>query len=249
MQEEIFQYKIRTKKDKIPLVLLGDIHFGHNNTNVDKLNEYIQWIKKNQAFTILMGDLLETAIPTHIPQTMWSQRINPTDQMDRIYELLEPIKDTIISSVCGNHELRIYNTTEIDVSKIISDKLGCYYIKDGGFLQIKLNDIMYNFAIFHGSGSSCNPRHQLLKALNIWSDMDICALGHMHQLYDEVVWKYKIESDKKIKHPIHLIRTGGFLEYPDYAQRAFFPLANVGAPILELYTKNKAIEVDTNGLQ
>lgn len=237
-------YKIDDKREEVPIVFLGDVHYGHTNCNMDEFLKKIKWIEENNAYVILMGDLLEVCNPNHLPNTMWHQEYNPMMQRNNMLTILADIKDRIIGLISGNHELRIFNQTGIDLSFEMAQELDTDYLKDGGYVRIKTKGPEYYFAVFHGSGGSLTPYHQLNKAMAVWEDMDLMAIGHMHQLFHETKYRYKIEKGERIKKEIHLIRTGGFLEYPDYAMRRFMPLANVGAPTVWVNTKTKNLRVE-----
>ena len=240
--------ELKDKREEIPIIFLGDVHYGHEDCDVDTFLKYVNWGKENDAYFILMGDLLELCNPGHMPQTMWNQYLDPKSQRNAMMTILEDIKDRIIGSISGNHELRIFNQVGWDVAQEMAEKLETNYLRDGDYIIIKTRGPTYTIAAFHGSGGSLTPYHQLKKALEVYEDMDLLAIGHMHQLFHETKYKYKIENGKRIKKEIHLIRTGGFLEYPDYAMRRFMPLANVGAPICYLNTKNKKIRIELGGI-
>lgn len=240
----MLKFELKDKREEVPIVFLGDVHYGNEDCDWCKFNDYLEWIRKNNAYVILMGDLLEVCNPNHMPQTMWNQKIDPTKQKEDMLTFLDAINENIIGMISGNHELRIFNQVGIDIVKDMSEELETNYLKDGDYIIIKTRGPTYTIAAFHGSGGSLTPYHQLKKALEVYEDMDLIAIGHMHQLFHETKYKYKIENGERIKKEIHLIRTGGFLEYPAYAMRRFMPLANVGAPVVWLNTKEKKIRIE-----
>ena len=236
--------KIKSRKP-LKLWLSSDWHYGHENCNGELLLKYVDYIKQHKGKTILLGDLMEASIPGHMPQTMFSQDIQPHTQFDLVKEILG--STDVIAAVSGNHENRIYNSTGIDVMKEIAKNFKAVYLPAGGYFNIDFNGITYRFAIFHGSKGSQNPRYQLLKALNVWPDCDIMAMGHIHHLCLERFYRYGIENGERIKRIIYGVRTGGFLEYPGYAQKDFYPLSATGSPIVTLNPKRKKIDVDLSG--
>ena len=102
-------YKIDDKREEVPIVFLGDVHYGHTNCNMDEFLKKIKWIEENNAYVILMGDLLEVCNPNHLPNTMWHQEYNPMMQRNNMLTILADIKDRIIGLISGNHELRVFN--------------------------------------------------------------------------------------------------------------------------------------------
>lgn len=237
-------FEISDNRQVIPVWFLGDIHYGHESCNIEKLQQYIQWAKKKKAYTILMGDLIENSMPTWMPETIWSQKKIPHEQIYDIIELLKPIKDKILCIFQGNHEKRTFKLTGFDITKEIAEKLGCYYQRLGGFIRIKIKNQTYNICIHHGYGASQNPRFHIQKALQSWRGMDILAIGHLHQLYLEKLSYYTPEG----KESVIALRTGGFLDYPEYALERFFPVAEIGAPIVQLHSNQHSIHVEPYGL-
>lgn len=245
--------KIKTNND-VSVVLTGDWHYGNKKCDETALRNWINWIKKTKSYVILMGDLMEDSIPAWKDGLGMPEQIKtPDEQFDDIFEILFPIRDRILCAVSGNHENRIYHCSkrlfgyEIDPIKDLCLKLGVPFLEDSeedeSYFILNVNNIQYAFSIFHGKGASQNPRMLPIKASTIHTDSDIVAIGHSHQLYHEIKIEKKIGYDKKV----HLIRTGGFLEYPKYARESFFPPSIIGAPIVTLDCKRKNIRVDANG--
>jgi predicted phosphodiesterase len=239
---------IKSKKD-VNVVLMGDWHLGNVACDEGLLDVYIEWIKDNNAYVILMGDMIEASNPNHMTSSgvMFEQDETPQNQFEHMKRILEPIKDRIICIVSGNHENRIYNYSGIDILKVYTDELDIPYLPAGGYFTVRINNIDYHMALFHGCGGSQNPRMQIEKAMRVWTDMDLVAIAHSHQLYEEYFPKFMILNGEQAVHKIYAVRTGGFLQYPEYAQRKFFTLSATGAAIVKLNHKVKNINVDTSG--
>jgi len=243
-------HEIKTDKRKILLWFLGDMHLGHKNFDLKKFKEYLDWAQtRDDLFIIGMGDYLESAIPTALPQAMWDQLSTPEEQKKILIELLRPLKEKIIGLLTGNHELRIWIRTNIDPTKLLCKELGCRYLGHGGYLILKINDQEYRLALFHGYGTTQKKGYHLKKVIETvgMDDADIVCIGHSHQLYHEVWARWRIQNGRVIKHYIHGIRTGGFLRYPDYAKRLLYAPPIIGSPLVVLYTKQKRISVDISG--
>jgi len=243
-------YEIVTDKNKIFLWMMGDMHLGHIDFQERVFKHYLHWVLKDDNRYILgMGDYLEAVIPTAMPQAMWEQIMTPEEQINKLLQLLEPVKDRIIGLLTGNHELRIYFKTNIDPTKLLCEHLGCMYLGHGGYLAVKVNDINYRIALFHGYGSAESRSYHLKKVIERAGvdDADIVAIGHCHQLHHEVWPRWRIINGRVTKKLIHGVRTGGFLRYPDYAKRLLYPPSIVGSPIVVLYAKRHCISVDLSG--
>ena len=241
--------EVRIESDQIQLWLASDFHLGNVDCDEHEIRRYVGWLTQNDsARVVLLGDLIEAAIPSHLPQTMWSQRIAPQQQLDRVKEMLEPSKEKVLASVRGNHEARIWNLTSLDPSKDIAGWCGCAYLGVGDYFSLRINGIRYTLALFHGYSASANPGYELKKAIAIWGDCDVLAIAHCHQLYREDFKRYRLVKGKRVEQRIVGLRTGGFLRYPEYAKRSFYPPGDVGNPILTLSGREKKIEVRMPGL-
>jgi predicted phosphodiesterase len=244
--EKIFEYKIKTGRKNIRLWFSGDWHVGNEKCDIELLKKYLRWAKKNKdVYIILMGDLMESVIASEVhAKMMWTQNLTPDKQFDKITQMLLPLKDRIICAISGNHEDRISDFTGIDITEILCRDLGIKYLKGGDYLILNLNGIRYTLAIFHGSMSSISPDYQLKKALDIWVDADLIALGHIHQIFSKDSYVFTARNTIKSTRNRMAIRTGGFLEYPNYAAKKFFPPAAIGSPIVVFGTKKEFINIE-----
>lgn len=241
--------KILTKRKKVEILLLGDMHIGHEDFDSEKFEKYLKWLNRGaNRYVLAMGDYVEAAIPTHMPQTTFTQEICPEEQVDWVIKTLkEPARDgKIIGMIEGNHENRIYNKTSFRPLKIITDSLGIPEadLGSGGYFRLQVNDTTFTFTLLHGYGSSQSPGFHLRKAISSGyaDDADVLAMGHLHRLYYEIYERERLtEYDKSYIHRIIGIRTGGFLKSPEYAKVRLMPKINTGAPVIVLYPKNKII--------
>jgi len=255
-ERQIYKYKMRTNSDKFPLIPLGDVHFGQESCDYKKFYKYLDWIDDHDdARVILMGDMAETDIPSHMTNAgvMWGQEISPSEQMDEIYELLKPLKRKIIGGVMGNHEKRIWVRTSFCPTKILCDKLNAMFIHPNpSYLDIDVGKFTYRCLVAHGSGSSQRGDYQLRKAVNYYPSSDLIMIGHIHQINSEPYHKLIVDDGTEKIKTIYGVRTGGFLFYPPYARERFMEPVDTGAPIVYLYTNNRIISVNTSdfvGLQ
>lgn len=117
-----FPYLKDTKE--IRIVPLADVHIGEKQFNQKLFKETIDYIKDNDnVFTILNGDLMNTAIKNSVSD-VYDEEIKPMQQIERLVELLTPIKDKILVATSGNHERRITRETTIDITYIAMCQLG-----------------------------------------------------------------------------------------------------------------------------
>ena len=235
------------------IVFLGDIHYGHNNCSKDSLKETITYVKNNRnAYVVLMGDLIELAIENHLPGSMYTQEMTPNQQRKDMVELLKPIKHRIIGGIAGNHEItRGWKLNSISPMEIMCEGLNIPYWGIGGYLIINLRKKgkvlqTYKLLLFHGVGNSTTPQYLINKALKIYTDPDVVAMGHSHNLssgsnYFVVIDEVTHEIKQK---EIVWIRTGSYLNSPDYAIEKLYPPSAIGSPIALLQSNEKVVYVN-----
>ena len=115
--------------DHIYIVPFGDLHVGnpagYGGTSVEgkyatkQFNGWLEWIKDTpNAYTILMGDLFETALKDSVGN-VYEACYNIPQAKDLLTKILEPISHKILGAFDGNHEERsIRATNESPVSHL-----------------------------------------------------------------------------------------------------------------------------------
>jgi len=141
------------------LFLAGDFHAGAAHLHESGLDQLIEDVKGEYEglpaannFLVLHGDLIE-AISIDDPRFCLESAAETDilNQIDYIVSKLYPVKDKIVCSLQGNHELKRHRFG--DISKKICQRLQCpygtytalisYYDEDGKF--------MWNHFATHGS--------------------------------------------------------------------------------------------------
>ena len=106
---------------------LYDTHFGSQECNEKLLIKTVDYIRRHsKCYTFLGGDIIECVIPGS-KGSVHKQKRQIQEQVDKIVEILKPIKNKILFSICGNHEYRVEVATGLNVSKMIADLLGVEY--------------------------------------------------------------------------------------------------------------------------
>lgn len=226
----------------------SDVHWGADTFNKTKFLRYVEWAKRTpNVKIILLGDLMENAIPTHIPEASFEQALQPGTQLRQLADILKPLKDKILCAVTGNHELRTYYKAGLDPTEILCMKLGIDYRGVGGYLTIPAGKQTYNFVIHHGASASVTNMEIDLKRMRIiYPEGEIYLAGHNHFLGS---WKRKalLRNPKDDRDPkegyIHYVRTGSFLEYAGYSHRKLYEPQPTGSAIVKLYTDYHLVDV------
>lgn len=241
---------VRLKADRrgyAHVLLLSDIHMGSEAFRLDLFRKHLDDARRLNAYILLLGDLLEVALPSHIEQSVWEQVESPSDQVKTLLKFLSPFRDRIVMAISGNHDLRIWKKTSIDICEYIADNLGCFYNRHGGYVLMDVGEQTYRFAIFHGHSAAQNPYHELEKRLNVYDDADVIAMGNNHFLGEKLVVKKRIVNGKEVRKLIHLVRTGSFISEPDYSRAALYSPTPDGAPFIQLGADKHQILVDAHG--
>lgn len=239
-----FNYKLKSGIEHI--VPLGDLHHGAINSDTKELKKTIKKIADLDAKVILMGDLIENASKTSVGAGVYEQNLNPSEQISDLIELLQPIKKNILFSIIGNHESRELSEG-IDLSKIISDSLGCDYAKFVGVGRLFNKNVSYDIFAWHGATGAATVPGKLrpLMQKSEWFDADLYLQGHVHELYHVTEIKRFYKDDELVDKLKHFILTGSYLKYDgSYAEQKGLKPCKMGSPLIRLNGKKHEIGVD-----
>lgn len=227
---------------------IGDLHIGHENCDLDFIEEYLESIPIDiNSRIILMGDLMDCGTKDSIGASVYENDCSPQEQLDLLIKLFEPFKDQIDGCVMGNHEARIYKNTGIDVMKIFCDSLGIDYAKYSGVITYSIGKKAYNINYLHGKcGGSVENALRKVKDMSNKVVCDAYLMGHVHQTaYTSRQIKYVDSRNAKLTEATqHFVLTGHSLNYDDsYAEQANLEISTKSYPILKLFNNVKMIEI------
>lgn len=231
------------------LVPIADLHEGARDADHEVSDGYIQWIKKrDNAFTILNGDLMNCAWKESTPE-LFEDLVTPDTAYNRVLARLLPIKNKILMVTRGGHEYSIFRQVGADYSARLAHDLGDIpYKPDGGMVGILLsrNNHRLVFWIYatHGWGGARTIGAKVKKTedLALAVNADCYVLSHDHT---QAIHRLNVLSPPKsrisIKRPVYirverrlLINTGGFVEYSGYIQRKGYTPQDLGTPRIRL---------------
>lgn len=183
---------------KHDIVLGGDDHLGAITCAEECVKDRYDWVRRSdRRFQVHMGDLAENITPR-------DKRFNPevhfmtvSEQYKRVRELLEPVADSTLAVLAGNHDLKNQGRDGDLVRDHVCDPLGITY----GTVECKLNvhvrgDLAYKVYLNHGfSSANSTTKHSALKRRQYYNkrlydvlvntqvnDCEVMAMGHWHQL-------------------------------------------------------------------
>jgi hypothetical protein len=221
-------------KKEIGLACCGDWHIGAQTCNEKAVDKWLNAVKQNKWYVLLMGDLTENATRGSVG-AVFEQRLTPQEQVKRVIELLTPIKDYIIGGVSGNHGYRTVKECGIDPDEIISWELGVPHF--GYTAQGRINvggETNWKIVAHHGAGGGVlqgSKLNMIKKLAAIYPMADLYMAGHTHS---DVAGSDRV-IDISMNRGIHLVYktrhfsgTGSLLDYDrSYAEQKLYPPASL----------------------
>ena len=242
------QFKFQNDIEILPI---GDMHIGHPSFDEQLFAKYIDYAStKDNAYISLMGDELESEIPSHSGNWGYDQKYLIDEQIEHFYELMKPIKDKkkVLTKVSSTHTGWIKKLVGHDIDKEMAKELDAEYLGIGGYWRTKVGDKDYTFYQQHGCSSSKYPQYELLKAMDIYPTADIYLLGHIHQIDCHPYTKRVAYGDNEFERIQWAIRTGAFVRDKDWARERLLPKPNIGCPKIILSARKKDIKISLDSM-
>ena len=221
------------------LLPFGDLHYGHPNCDIEAAEGYLKWARDNDAWILLMGDLVENSSKESVGAGVYEQVMNPDEQKYRIVEMIEPYKDLVLGMLTGNHEERTFKHSGHDPSRAMARMLDGPYLRYSAILRLLVDGIGYTVYATHGGSGSATSAGKLnaVKKLSRFIEADIYLMGHMHDLLvDSSIKKVldlrnKVVRDRRVTHCV----TGSYLRYEDsYSEMKNYSPGRIGSPRIRL---------------
>lgn len=238
---KIIKHDLGNKYQKIEVVNMGDLHIGDIGFDEKLLDKEIAKILDTpNRYVVLNGDLINNAI-RHSVSDIYTEDLNPQDQLETLIRKFEPIKDKILGISQGNHEFRTYKETGIDIAKLFATTLGLrkIYDPDGALLFISFGKNKYRDAVRHVSTlyfTHIGGTKAKILAMADVVDADIYFRGHYHNVD---VRKLDIfRSDKRYKtinkETKTFVQNGACLKYGGYSQMKGFAPGSSVFPVVSI---------------
>lgn len=203
--------------ERLEIVHLTDIQFGHIHCKVNRVKEYIAWILSNPCrYVVFGGDLIDAYALGKSPGSPWEEIADSQTQANLFAEIFGPLRHRVLGYVGGNHERRGLSTFG-DLGLYIANLLQVPYSSGQQFVDIHFGKWgPFKIHLWHGRGAArtkgakINMVHEMMKK----SDADLCLVGHLHDVLMTVDWR--VTRDKL--GAIRLRKQGGamsssFLEF------------------------------------
>lgn len=274
MNSIIFDIDIEPGKPVI-LVPISDVHIGHVDHDKKLFQNTINWIKNNNAYTILLGDLIDGISQKdrrYENDSIASEFKNHLDnlhykQTEVFINKVKPIKNNIIAVMGGNHEQTVKNQFGFDSTSVIAQQLEKPILTDPAYviLRFKNGGSSRIYSIFCSHGNFLGGRKRGSKINNMEDKMadfefDMILAGHTHDLFSStrkqlvpiVGRNNNVTLDEKRK---IFINTGSFMStYTEsnvdtWASRSVFSPQRAGVARVDFYLKrntNSGRYIDTH---
>ena len=234
----------------------ADLHLGDKHTDYNLILSRIKDVqKKENAYCILNGDLLNNATKTSVSDS-YAEDIPPMEQIQKAVELFNPIKDKILAITTGNHERRTYNKEGIDLMEIVARQLQLYdkFSKSGALLFVRFGEqsrgnketsgtgnirkMCYTIYTIHGSGGGRKEGAKAIRLADMASivDADIYIHSHTHLPMMMKQAFYRTDTRNSTCQCVDklFVNTAATLNYGGYGQASEFKPASKDNPIIYL---------------
>lgn len=177
--------------ETLELLQITDIQFGHKECNVEKLQEYLDWvITEPNRYILLGGDLVDAGHKLSKGST-FEQIGDPQDELWKFCELFAPYRHRTLAYVGGNHERRSADTFG-DLGKAIASVLRLPYSPGKQHIDILFGEHdPFSITQFHGRGASRTKGAitNVIVDLMRQSDSQLYLVGHLHQAQTVIDWR------------------------------------------------------------
>lgn len=249
--------------EPVILVPISDVHVGHVDHEKKLFRDTVKWIKDNNAYTILLGDLIDgiSQRDRRYENDSIAEEFKPYldnlhyRQCEVFLEGIMPIKDQIIGVMGGNHEQKVKTQFGFDAISVIAQRLEKPILTDPGYITIRFIDgkgiKYYNIFCSHGDwmggrkrGSKINNMEDKISDF----EFDMVCAGHTHDKWVSTrkrIVPVKTRSNKVVfdEQRKIIINTGSFMKtytggnIDTWASRKLFSPQSVGVVRVDFYLK------------
>jgi predicted phosphodiesterase len=234
------------KKGYAELVFIGDTHIGYPTSNIEKVQAMLDYALENHIYIILMGDWIEAGLKDSIGDSVYRQKLNPQEQMEKVLEMLEPVvkKGLVLGMHEGNHEQRVSKNTGIDITKVMARMLNIRYLGYSCWSLFTIGHIRYSLYSTHGCTGSIQEHTKLNAVVKLGKivSADCVAYGHSHGLASDIITRQYFDGTKNrvVEDKQYVVLTGSYLEWDNsYAQMKNYPISKIGSPKVKLFADKK----------
>jgi len=215
------------KDDIIFLRPLGDIHVGNRGCKLDKFQESINYIKKHDnTYTLGMGDYIDNVMAYRggsidkrwDPENVSRDTLTTEEQIDKVIEMWDPIKEKTIGLHAGNHEWATINQRRF--IKDFCKPLNLPYMGRMAYTRLNFKykgRTLRDYILFtiHGGFTSAKAGGVINRLEDIAGsfDADVYLMGHTHDTLTRSMVRiyYDKSTNGMIERKCIMANTGTFL--------------------------------------
>lgn len=224
------------RNEKIDIFGLYDVHKGSANHALESFQKAIDCIKSNakqrKTYTILGGDLIAAINykdkrfnPLEICSEYGIKDLKnlPQKQCDQFLEQIQPIKETVLCNIEGNHEEKYALMNGWSPSDYVANSLKVPWLGKCGFINVSflkpdgVKRTTFTIFALHGTGGSgSTPAYALNQVHGIAASYyaDIYWMGHLHTMVDDMIERTTSYGKSLTRRKIYFGVNGCF-EYKD----------------------------------
>lgn len=229
------------------VVFLGDAHLGSPEFDEPRFQKMVDYCVKQKIYVFLMGDLIELATRHSVGSGVYEQEFPGQTQYERMVEILRPLADKglLIGFLRGNHEIRCYQLSGVDIAKVMAKELNVPYLGDACWNLFRVGKQVYSIYSLHGrSGARFDGTALLaLERLSATFFADMVVMGHAHKCISSSVLMQRVFNGRVTEHKKHLLITGSYLKYGGYAQTYGLPPSKLGSPKVKFHADRHDINI------
>jgi len=232
------------------LIPISDIHAGHKGCDFKRFAALCQWIKKHpRSRWFLGGDQLDACTKSS-PGTHGEQYCTVHEAIDLVARALKPIQSQGIVIYDGNHEERVGNETDTDISpsQILADYIDLPWAKaKHGHIIHRIGDQTYTHYHHHGRGSARTEGGKLNTGLSFLRNVtnELVTIGHLHiEISLKDLTRHVIEDMGIVDYMVRrLVMCPSFLGYRGYSEASGYKPSSLGVTTIELFAKEHNVRV------
>ena len=216
---------------EIKLLCLSDFHIGDALCNLKLIKSVLEDVKNSDnTFIILNGDLMNNSTKTSVAD-VYNEEMTPTEQIIRLCDLLEPIKERILVIHQGNHEERTLKNDGVDIIRLVARQLhiedrfsdGWWYLYLTLGMGNKGRPIQYTITGIHGYGGGRKNGGKINNLVEMSDKViaDLYVMGHTHTpiITRNTIFVPDYQHKSLVQKDKYYLMTNSFLEYGGYGEK------------------------------
>lgn len=231
---KVIKRDLGEKYKEIKLLCLSDMHIGDELCNLKVIREVLSNVKdSDNTFIILNGDLMNNSTKSSVGD-VYSEQMTPTEQIIKLCDLLEPVRERILVIHPGNHEFRTLKNDGVDIIRLVARQLGIEDRFSDGWWYLYLTfgmgnkgrSITYEITGVHGYGGGRKNGGKINNLVEMSDKViaDLYVMGHTHTpiITRNTIFVPDAQHKSLVKKDKYYLMTNSFLEYGGYGEQYGF---------------------------